>query len=147
MERMTTSHANSEARVTTQYWGYRELSADEVETVHGGGDGADYVSYGFTPSIPSTINPTYAGQPRTPDIANTVTPSTGTPSGPCTVAANALGSGIGNRLGGFWGGVVGSLAGTLAAEIGCPRSDGGAGGGSYGKDTTTAGDASDSNCA
>lgn len=34
----TTSHATSGAKVTSAYWGYRELSADEVIAVAGGGD-------------------------------------------------------------------------------------------------------------
>jgi hypothetical protein len=34
----TTSHATSEAKVTSHYWGYRELTADEVSAVAGGGD-------------------------------------------------------------------------------------------------------------
>ena len=54
MERMTTSHANSEARVTTQYWGYRELLADEVETVYGGGDGAGGEPVGCPPGTPDS---------------------------------------------------------------------------------------------
>ena len=35
----TTSHATSEAKVTSHYWGYRELTADEVSAVAGGYDG------------------------------------------------------------------------------------------------------------
>ena len=35
----TTSHATSEAKVTSHYWGYRELTADEVSVVTGGYDG------------------------------------------------------------------------------------------------------------
>ena len=35
----TTSHATSEAKVTSAYWGYRELTADEVSAVAGGDDG------------------------------------------------------------------------------------------------------------
>ena len=35
----TTSHATGEAKVTSHYWGYRELSADEVYAVAGGYDG------------------------------------------------------------------------------------------------------------
>jgi hypothetical protein len=34
----TTSYATSEAKVTSHYWGYRELTADEVSAVAGGGD-------------------------------------------------------------------------------------------------------------
>jgi hypothetical protein len=35
----TTSHATCEAKVTSHYWGYRELTADEVSAVAGGYDG------------------------------------------------------------------------------------------------------------
>jgi hypothetical protein len=35
----TTSHATSEAKVTSHYWGCRELTADEVSAVSGGYDG------------------------------------------------------------------------------------------------------------
>jgi hypothetical protein len=34
----TTSHAISEAKVTSHYWGYRELSANEVLAGNGAGD-------------------------------------------------------------------------------------------------------------
>lgn len=42
----STSHANSRAKVRSHYWGYRELTADEVSAVAGGdrgdyGDGGD----------------------------------------------------------------------------------------------------------
>ncbi len=36
---ITTSRATSEAKVTSHYWGYRELTADEVSAVAGGYDG------------------------------------------------------------------------------------------------------------
>lgn len=46
METMTTeSHVNSETRVTTHYWGYRELSENELLNV-GGGDVGDYADGG-----------------------------------------------------------------------------------------------------
>ena len=35
----TTSHPTSEAKVTSHYWGYRELTANEVTVVAGGYDG------------------------------------------------------------------------------------------------------------
>lgn len=40
----TTSHATSEAKVTSHYWGYRELTDCEISAVSGGdgsGDGSD----------------------------------------------------------------------------------------------------------
>lgn len=37
----TTSHATSGAKVTSHYWGYREMTADEVSAVSGG-DIGDY---------------------------------------------------------------------------------------------------------
>lgn len=45
----TTSHATSEAKVTSHYWGYRELTADEVSAVSGGdiGDYADGGDRGY----------------------------------------------------------------------------------------------------
>ncbi len=41
----TTSHATSEAKVTSVYWGYRELTADEICAV-AGGDIGDYADGG-----------------------------------------------------------------------------------------------------
>ena len=41
----TTSHATSDAKVTSHYWGYRELTADEVSAV-AGGDIGDYADGG-----------------------------------------------------------------------------------------------------
>ena len=41
----TTSHATSEAKVTSAYWGYRELTADEICAV-AGGDIGDYADGG-----------------------------------------------------------------------------------------------------
>ncbi len=41
----TTSHATSEAKVTSAYWGYRELTADEISAV-AGGDIGDYADGG-----------------------------------------------------------------------------------------------------
>jgi hypothetical protein len=45
----TTSHATSEAKVTSHYWGYRELTADEASAVSGGdiGDYADGGDRGY----------------------------------------------------------------------------------------------------
>ena len=149
MERMTTSHANSEARVTSQYWGYRELLADEVETVYGGGDGAGGEPRSYdaasspTPSTPSTINPTFAGQPSTPDTTNS-----GVPRDLCVAAVNGLVGGLSGKAGGFKGGFLGGFIGTGLAETICPRADSGSGnGGDYGPGTTTAGDASVSDMA
>jgi hypothetical protein len=45
-----TSHATSGAKVTSHYWGYRELSADEVCAVSGGGD---FSGDGFDSSGPN----------------------------------------------------------------------------------------------
>ena len=42
MEMKSTSQPTGEAKVTTHYWGYRELSAEEVTKVAGGDDGGDY---------------------------------------------------------------------------------------------------------
>ena len=44
MEMTSTSHTTGEAKVTTHYWGYRELSVEEVTKV-AGGDGSDYADY------------------------------------------------------------------------------------------------------
>jgi hypothetical protein len=51
----TTSHATSEAKVTSHYWGYRELTADEVSAVAGGdiGDYADGGDRGYGPGCES----------------------------------------------------------------------------------------------
>lgn len=41
----TANYTNGETRVTTHYWGYRELSAEEIVNV-GGGDIGDYADGG-----------------------------------------------------------------------------------------------------
>ena len=125
--------------------GIRSLDADEIKYV-GGGESGDYEIYAVasnptpTPSTPSTINPTFSGQPRAPDNTNT-----GIPNGACEVATNAFGSGLGNRLGGFWGGAFGAIAGSVVG-LACPRADSGSSSG-YGPDTSMAGDPSNANFA
>ncbi len=68
----------------------------------------------FTPSVPSTMNPTFSGQPSQTD------PSQGLPGALCGPSLAAGGSFLGGLLGGPPGSATGAFIGTLARETFCP---------------------------
>ncbi len=104
----TTSRATGEAKVTSHYWGYRELTADEISAVAGGdiGDYADGGDRGYGPGCESGNSSNCISTAQQLGLVNQTQAITGGPA--------RLGSPI-SQGGGVFGAFFGSVrAGTLS---------------------------------